>query len=446
MTSSVRVRLLISVLALLLPASVAAGVLLVEIFGNRMLRDLDVGLEEEATTIAALLDRPREAVTMSDVLDQIAAETDLGLGKSVLVRRGTTVIAQAPPGASDMLASADSNIRQASVEAGPRNDPLTVIVAVPATAAVLATRRLTLLLIVGIPVGLFLTAAGLWWVMGRALRPLETAALEMEAIDGADLRIRVPAVNPSDEVGRMVAGLNRMLDRVAASVAELRHFTADAAHELRTPIAVLRAGLEVALTRERSAADYRLALQEALEETAQLSQLAEDLLTLVRLESRPASTNVPIRVADMLHELADAWDTRAAQLGIALVVDADPNVDMQGSAPDLYRLFGNLIENALHHTARGGLIAMQARQSANRARVVVRDTGTGILSEDLPRVFDRFYRGRATRGPGSGLGLSIARAIAHAHGGEVAIQNWEAGGCEAVVSLPCPAMRSLPAA
>src|SRR4029453_9640899 len=92
-----------------------------------------------------------------------------------------------------------------------------------------------------------------------------------------------------------------------ASVAELRHFTADAAHELRTPIAVLRAGLEVALTRERSAGDYRLALQEALEETAQLSQLAEDLLTLVRLESRPASTNVPIRVADMLHELADAW-------------------------------------------------------------------------------------------------------------------------------------------
>src|SRR5262245_5370559 len=274
MTSSVRVRLLISVLALLLPASVAAGVLLVKIFGNRMLRDLDVGLEEEATTIAALLDRPREAVTMSDVLDQIAAETDLGLGKSVLVRRGKTVIAQAPSGASDMLASADPNIRQASVEAGPRNDPLTVIVAVPATAAVLATLRLTLLLIVGIPVGLFLTAAGLWWVMGRALRPLETAAQEMESIDGADLRIRVPAVNPSDEVGRMVAGLNRMLDRVAASVAELRHFTADAAHELRTPIAVLRAGLEVALTRERSAADYRLALQDALEETAQLSQLA----------------------------------------------------------------------------------------------------------------------------------------------------------------------------
>jgi signal transduction histidine kinase len=138
----------------------------------------------------------------------------------------------------------------------------------------------------------------------------------------------------------MVTALNRMLDRVAVSVAELQRFTADAAHELRTPIAVLRTGLEVALTRERDAADYRAALEEALEETERLSQLAEDLLTLVLLEGRPAGrSSAPLRLAEMLQELADAWGIRAAQSGIDLVVDADADVEVLGTAPDLYRLF-----------------------------------------------------------------------------------------------------------
>ena len=437
MTSSLRLRLLVSVLAVLLPASVAAGMLLIQIFGSRLLRDVDVGLEEEASTVAALLGRPGHAVIMPDLLDQVASETDLGLGKRVVVRRGTTVIAEAPPGSAAVLAAAESEMRQASAEAGPGNDPLTVVVAVPATAALLATRRLTLLLAAGIPAGLLLTATGLWWVMGRALRPLETAARQMESVDGADLRARVPLQNPADEVGRMVAALNRMLDRVGTSVAELQRFTADAAHELRTPVAVLRTGLEVALAREREAADYRAALEEALEETAQLSQLAEDLLTLVRLESRPArQASAPLRLAEMLQELADAWGTRAAQLGIDLVVDADARVEVLGTAPDLYRLFGNLIENALRHTMSGGRITLQASQNGGRVRITVADTGSGISADDLPRVFDRFYRGRATTGSGSGLGLSIAQAIAHAHCGEVALANRAGGGCEVSVWLP----------
>ena len=195
MTSSVRTRLLLSVLAVLLPATVAAGMLLIEVFGNRLLRDVDVGLEEEASTVAELLARPERASMMPDLLDEIASETDLGLGKRIVVRRGDIIIAEAPPGSAAAIAAAGREMQQATAAAGAANDPLTVVVAVPAAAALLATRRLTLLLAAGIPAGLLLTAGGLWWVMGRALRPLETAARQMETVDATDLSTRVPLAN-----------------------------------------------------------------------------------------------------------------------------------------------------------------------------------------------------------------------------------------------------------
>jgi len=433
---SLRLRLLISVLALLLPAAAAAGVLLAQLFANRLLRDLDVALEEEAATVAALLQRPATG-DMMELLEQIADETDLGVGKRIVVRRGNTVIGEVPSGSAAVLAAGGDSIRRATAVGGPAAAPLTVMVAVPATAALHATRRLELLLLIGVPASLVLLAAGLWLVMGRALRPLEIAAQRMEAIDASDLRPRVPLANPEDEVGRMVAALNRMLDRVAAAVAELQRFTADAAHELRTPLAVLRAGLEVTLARPRDAAAYRAALEEALGATERLADLAEDLLTLTRMEALPPNRPIaPLRLGEMLQELADAWAGRAAGQDIEIAVDADPAVEVHGAAPDLYRLFGNLIENSLRHTPAGGRITLVARVRNGRAEVRVTDTGSGIPPAELPRVFDRFYRARGEPGRGSGLGLSIARAIAHAHAGTLVLSNEERGGCSAVVSLP----------
>ncbi|MEO8602348.1 MAG: ATP-binding protein [bacterium] len=437
MRRSLRLRLIVWILALLVPAAAAAGWLLVQVFANRLLRDIDVALEEEATTAAALLVRPSSADATATLLAHLAGETDLGPGKRIVVRRGGAVIAEAPPGSAAVLASGDPVLRIATATAGSPAAPLTVLVGVPATDAQHATQRLILLLAVGIPAGVLLIGAGLWVVIGRALRPLETAARSMEGIGVGDLAARVPIDNRDDEVGRMVVGLNRMLDRLAHAVGEMQRFTADAAHELRTPLAVLRTGLEVTLAHPRSADEYRAALCDALDESERLTQLAEDLLTLARQESADASRrSETVDVREMVHELVDAWEGQAATRQISLVAETGSALPARGSAADLYRLFGNLLDNALRHSPAAARVAVRAEIADDRIHVSVSDTGPGIAADEIERVFERFYRARAAGGTGSGLGLSIARAVARAHGGDLRLTGGAAGGCVAHVWLP----------
>jgi signal transduction histidine kinase len=438
MARSLRLRLIVWILAVLLPVSVAAGWLLVQVFGDRMLRDIDVALEEEAETVAAMLEQSASDNTMATVLAHVSGETDLGPGKRIVVRRGSRVIGAAPADAETVLtAPPQPALRTVRHESGPPENRLQIVIGVPATAALRATQRLTLLLAAGIPCGLVVLTAGLWVVIGRALRPLAQASQRMEAIGIGDLDARVPVAHPEDEVGRMVLALNRMLDRLADAVGELRRFTADAAHELRTPLAVLRAGLEVTLARDRSSADYHAALADALKSTERLSELAEDLLTLARLEARAAvPASAPVDMVELLHDLADAWHPRAAQHELTIGVQADPPLAVPGASADLYRLFNNLIDNALRHSPRGGRVQVEARRNGAGLTISVADDGPGIADDEAERVFDRFYRGRHEHDGGTGLGLSIAHAIVRAHDGSIRLANRAGGGCAATVWLP----------
>lgn len=439
MTRSIRLRLVASSLLVLLPLVVAAGWLLVQVFGNRLLRDLDVALEEEATTVAALLTRPSSPDALSVLVAHIAGETDLGAGKRIAVRRGAVVLAEAPPGADAFLRGGTPDLRRASARVGPPGDELTVTVGVPATGALHATRRLRLLLMLGLPLALLGLAAALWLVTSRALRPLANAARALERIGVDDLAARLPRPAHDDEVGRMVIAINRMLQRLDGAVTQVRRLTADAAHELRTPIAVLRTGLEVALRRERPPDEYRAALADALHDSERLGRIAEDLLTLARLEALPARRSAAaIDLAEILHELADAFQPLAEQSGTQLIVDAAAPAAVCGNAADLYRLFANLLDNAVRHGGCRGRIEVRVRPRDERVEITVADDGPAIPPEELARVFDRFARGRASGG--SGLGLSIARAIAHAHGGELTLANRPDGGCVATTTLPIAAV------
>ena len=312
MRRSIRVRLLVWVLALLVPLSVFAGWLLVEAFGNRLLHDFDVALQEEAETIAELLATRASPDAVANLVAEIAGESDRGANKYIVVTRQGQVIAQAPRTAPEVLRSPDPKLRVVRYDSPDHS--ITVLIGASAAAAMHAKQRLTSLLLIGIPAMLALLAASLWWLIGRALRPLEDASRHLDQIAADNLAIRVPIDNPDDEVGRMVTVLNRMLDRLARAVSELQRFTADAAHELRTPVTVLRAGLEVAMGHERSAAEYRAALAEALASTERLARLADDLLTLARLDAAAAPRAVElVDLSEVLHELADASAERAAQ-------------------------------------------------------------------------------------------------------------------------------------
>lgn len=432
---ALRLRLVLSIVALLLPSLVLAGWLLLRVFGDRLLRDLDVALDEEASTVAALIERPMPADDIAALVTRIAGETDLGRDKQVAVFAGDRLIAEAPAGASARL-DADPGLRVALSHLDAPEGPLTVRIGVPASAAALATRRLRALLLAGIPATLLLLIAALWVVTSRALRPLEEAATAIETVGVRALDQRLPAPARDDEVGRIVVALNRMLDRLAAAVAQMQQFTADAAHELRTPIAVLRTGLDVALRRERTAEEYRTALSEALHDTERLDRLAEDLLTLARLESLPPRPPVVVDVGEMLLELADAYQPIAERRQVQIAVTATAALTVHGSSADLYRLFANLLENGIRHARAGGAVQVRVTGRGAAVEVTVADDGDGIPADELARVFDRFFRGRGEPRGGSGLGLSIARAIARAHDGEVRVDNARAGGCVATALLP----------
>jgi signal transduction histidine kinase len=439
---SIRVRLLVWVLALLVPLSVLSGWLLVEAFGDRLLHDFDVALREEAETVAELLATQSSGDAVANLLTEIAGGGDRGADKYIVVTRQGQVIAQAPRSAPEVLRSASSELRIVRYDSPDHS--ITVSIGASAAAALHAKQRLTSLLLIGIPAMLALLAASLWWLIGHALRPLENASRHLDQIAADNLAIRVPVDNPDDEVGRMVTVLNRMLDRLANAVSELQQFTADAAHELRTPVAVLRAGLEVALARERSAAEYRAALAEALASAGRLARLAEDLLTLARLDAAAAPRAVElVDLSDVLHELADASAGRAAQHQVTIDVSAPSGLWVAGNAGDLYRLFNNLIDNALHYGTNGapGEIVLSAQREAEQIHVNVADTGPGIAPQDLARIFDRFRRGHTSRADaaGAGLGLSIAQEIARTHGGQIVAANRENGGCVVTVSFPAAA-------
>ena len=439
MKRSIRTRLVFWIVALLLPVSAGAAWLLVQLFGDRLLHDIDAAVEEEADTVAAALAGPGPSGAAADLASRIAAESDLPGSKYVLITRHGEVIGEAPAGSRRVLASDAPSLRAFRVQAGPAEDPVTVTIGVRATAALRAKHRLTLLLAIGTPLVLLIMVAGLWLVVGRALRPLKDASRQLEAIAVDDLSARVPVINAQDEVGRMVTVLNGLLERLERAIADLHRFTGDAAHELRTPVAVLRTGLEVALSKSRSAIEYRQALVEALAATERMECLAEDLLTLARLEQTDQASSVAtVDLSEVLHELAEAWAQVAERRGIRLQVAAAPELNVSGKSGDLYRLFNNLIENAIWHSPRGGSVELGGQATADGVEGTVRDEGPGIAVEHAGRLFDRFYRGDGARTDhaGTGLGLSIAQTIARTHGGRITLSNADGGGCIARVTLP----------
>jgi two-component system OmpR family sensor kinase len=358
----------------------------------------------------------------------------LPVGPPVLarLRRGEVVVETAgvPPGEPMRVASLPIEVRGAFAYA----------VQVGASLAPQRALLHTVRLFVG-AVGLAVVAVVLLVGAGltrSALRPVDALIGAARRIGGGPLTARLPEPGTDDEIGRLAATLNEMLGRLARAVETERRFTTDAAHELRSPLSRLRAGLEIALRRPRTAAEYEEALRSALEEAVSLSTLADDLLALARLDAAGRPVAPPLALDEAVAGLVEARRAEAEERKLALHLDLASAAQVRMPAHDLAQLVRNLLDNALKFSPPGGRVTVRTVVEDGTALVAVSDSGPGIAAEDLPHVFERFYRGagRSAEAPGVGLGLAICRAVADAYGGRIEAASRPGAGTTITVRLP----------
>jgi len=301
------------------------------------------------------------------------------------------------------------------------------------------------------PLLLLLSVAVAFSVTGNTFKPVENLINEVEAItDGRSLHRRVPSGDPDEELARLADTLNRMIERLQTSFGVLRRFTADASHELKTPLTVVRADVERAM-HPSSGADERMeALEEAMQEIARMSDLVDSLLTLARAdEGRFDLHREPVRMEPLVRDVFETAVILGEVAGVSVALPLVEDATVMGDATRLRQLFLNLVTNAIKYTPRGGHVEITlSLRNNDEIGLSVRDSGVGIAAADLPHIFDRFWRadrarsrrpadGRGVEGSaGFGLGLAIAQWIAQAHGGSLTAQSRLGRGSIFTVLLP----------
>jgi heavy metal sensor kinase len=331
-----------------------------------------------------------------------------------------------------------NNLRVAVVPLSPNKEVGYAAVAEPTSVVDESLRRLRRDFIAGIPLILLLASAGGYFLARKTLSPIALMNQQTQRITAENLAARLDVLNEHDELGGLAATINRLLSRLEDSFQEQQRFVADASHELRTPLAVLRGETEVALSQPRSADEYKASLHLIKDEAERLSRIVEDLFLLAQQPlDRSAVVKQDVRLDQIVAECGRAAQVLAAQKDISLKLDATP-LSLNGDDELLQRMILNLLDNAVKYTPKGGEISVKLTKNNGQAFVAVRDTGAGIPAKDLPYVFDRFYRvdkARSRAMGGAGLGLSIARSIAQAHGGTIRVESDESGS-EFTVELP----------
>ncbi len=283
------------------------------------------------------------------------------------------------------------------------------------------------------------------WLVGAALlafivgdrlavwlsRPLREVAQTARAVEHGELSSRIPRADSRDELGALKRSLNGMLERLESLVEAQRRFTAEAAHDLRTPLSVLRTEVEVALRRPREAPEYRAVLERLLERIGGLSKLAEDLLTLARLEAGPEVPFERFVLSDALETVRSTYAHLATQRGLAYSFEIPRDLEFYGDAVMIGRAVGNLLENAVG--AASSEVGLRVRAKGREVTLRVWDDGSGVDPQMRERLFTRFAKGARSRG--AGLGLAIVQGVVRAHEGSIALEE-AAKGAMFVVTLP----------
>lgn len=349
------------------------------------------------------------------------------LPRDVILNLASQAIASGGPVFANVTDTHHIPRRAYAIAVSGGNGPEAIVVS-RSVAEMLEVQGQALLSLSVVSIALLILGGALaYWLAGRALRPVRTIAGTARSISEHDLHRRVDVKVPPDELGELVDTFNAMLDRLEAGFQSMGRFTADASHELRAPLALMRSEVEGTLSRARTIEEYRRALESVRGEVEHLSRLADQLLILARAD---AGVLVPARekvdVADFLHETAARWEAVAEARGARIEVKAPASGYVEADPALLRRVVDNLVDNAVRHTNAGTTVAVRAYAADGGWNVEVADHGPGIPPEFRSRMFSRFSRSDTARSPedgGAGLGLALSEAIARAHGGNLALAD-----------------------
>ncbi len=443
---SVRVRITLAAVVVTALAVGAAGWLLVLSVEDAQVADIRRSVNDYLDDVAGRLeagDDPQDALTAADgtpppaqlrVTDESGkvVATSLESDDSVDDGAGDRPASDETPRGDEVVAPVDTIARTVETPAGD----LTVIAAAPVDQVARNVDALTDRLAIGLPALVALVGVIAWVLVGRALRPVEAMRAEAERITASTLHRRLPQAPTNDEVGRLADTMNTMLDRLETASAQQRRFVSDASHELRSPIATLRAGLEVARSKP-GPPGWTARIDSLLAEEARLESLVDDLLLLAAHdETGPLAT--PATPVD-LTALAAEEGRRPRRVPVHVVppTAGGDAVMVGGIRHQLARAIGNLVDNAARHATTA--VRISVCRDWETAQFVVDDDGPGIPPDDRERVFERFTRldgGRARHDGGSGLGLAVADSILTNHHGSIRVDDSPLGGARFVAELP----------
>ncbi len=291
-----------------------------------------------------------------------------------------------------------------------------------------------------LPVMLLMASAGGYWMSGRALLPMEQITRTAEDISARNLSRRLPTDGPGDELDRLSTTLNRMFARLEEAFLRMSRFTADASHELRTPVAIIRTTAELSLSKPRGVAEYVGALERVQRESERTTGLLDNLMTLARGDSDDGGIELQaLDLASLVRETCSEVRVLADASRLRMETALPESCWIAGDSAALRRPLLILLDNAIKYTPAGGRIAVSLVQEHGHATLSVEDTGIGIGPDDLPHIFERFYRASTDRSRstgGVGLGLSIARWIITRHAGEISVESTPGKGSVFHVRFP----------
>jgi signal transduction histidine kinase len=423
---------------------------------TELARALDSGLEARASAIASSVAQGRTALSDGPDAPLATVTQILTPGGRVLAQAGSRVPhlsarflgGLSAPAFMDIPARGRVPALRLYVRPADEGSHLFVVAGTTISSLNQTLSRLGLLLLVGDPAALALAGLVSWIMAGAALAPVEQMRREAAAISDSDPSRRLPVPHTGDEIARLGQTLNVLLDRLQAALDRERRLLDNASHELRNPLSTLKAELDLALSRTRTADELQAALQSASEETNRLSRLAQDVLVLSR--ARDGGLRI-YRVGTALAELTERACTRhrprAAQAG-ARIEHRAAATQVAVDSMRLRQALDNLLDNAIRYSGRAGLIVVEAAAAAETVVISVENSGPGFPAEILPRAFEPFVSGHhpappggdlaagaTPEQPGAGLGLAIVQAVAEAHGGSAIAENLP-GGARVTMTLP----------